>query len=227
MIEEFTGMTINVPEGSNVQMYNPSNGPSPSMMTMADSAFTPATESKGGGSTSGNAVRNRYCKTTKRTRTDFKRGAIITLPYHVPNGNPNVDPADKQLTETIYGPVYSKRRMFIVLWIYERDMLCLPLFTHGGNGLAHQPKGLKKEYLCVVNPGDADKPGFENQAGRRPLVADCHRKLLPNTYVRVTAGQKVACNEDIVINGRLDQDSFRLLSWKWKDLEEKASEEAW
>jgi hypothetical protein len=58
---------------------------------------------------------NEVCRMSNRTRKDFKKGDIIAIPFHEPYLNANVKLPDPSWTYTNHGPVYSKRRMVIVM----------------------------------------------------------------------------------------------------------------
>ncbi|KAK3112381.1 hypothetical protein LTR53_011399 [Teratosphaeriaceae sp. CCFEE 6253] len=122
-------------------------------------------------------------------------GEVTTLPYHTANTNPSVDPTDRNLTSTFHGPVYSKRRMMVVLEIYGQDMFCLPLYAWSGKGVETKPEWLQREYVCMTNSTDTD---FVNHGIYKPIVIENNRYPMdPKTTIVLTGGTRVGCNEDI------------------------------
>jgi hypothetical protein len=138
--------------------------------------------------------------------------------------NPNVLPNEPRLTITVEGPVYSKRRMLIVLWKHKQDMVCLPLFSHEGTGL-NKKQHIIEEYICVMNVGDGN---FQNP-GRYPLVeaAMKHGALTPETTVHLACPTRVGYSENIAKIGQITEESHRLLVESWKDLCEEVRAEPW
>lgn len=168
---------------------------------------------------------NQICRASNYTRRNFKKGDIIAIPFHTPNTNPNVDPVtDDQWTMTVWGPVYSKRRMVIVLWVYERDMFCLPLYTFGKTGLSNKGQNIKHEYVSVKNAGmphvnQGIYPRVEVRAYKKPMDED--------STVHISGGLRVGCNEDITWAGRMTKESYMDLVALWQDLSENAQGEPW
>lgn len=147
---------------------------------------------------------------------NFAKGDIISVPFHTANMNPNVDTAkDLKIVDTIYGPVYSKRRMMIVLYKHIEDLFCLPLFTWSCRGMSSRPSNLRLEYVGVANANDRK---YKNEGKYAPVVADCRRKPMhPATSVHLTGGYKVNCKEDINQVGRIDQQSYAHLESLYTD----------
>lgn len=210
-------------------VWNPSIGPTPSkvsMMSMAAWKARTTAQSQAGSAVS---VRqpfyNNICRMSNYTRRNFKKGDIIALPFHESNTNPNVNPSsDDQWQMTVWGPVYSKRRMVIVLFIYQRDMLCLPLYTFNKTGLRNKGRDILHEYVSVKNVGmphvnQSKYPAVEVQAYKKPMHED--------STVHLTGGMKVGCNEDITWSGRLTRNSYIHLVGLWGQLNETARAEPW
>ena len=170
------------------------------------------------------AIRTAVCVLSGKTKRDYKRGDIISLPYHTPNMVVNTDPNDRRLKLTCEGPVYSKRRMVVILWIHAEDMFCLPLFSHQGTGLRKKPEYRLKEYVCVKNVGDDD---FENEGAYKAVEARCHHDLDRSTTIHITAGLKVDCNENTRHVGRIEKRSYNELVNLWEGLNEQARSDPW
>lgn len=203
------------------KMYNPSNAPSPSAMTVGPRAPVSAPPSQVGHH---GAIKNAVCVSSGYSRWDFTVGEIIGIPYHQSNTNPNVLPTDPCLAFTKQGPVYSKRRMVIVLWIHHYDMFCVPLFTHNGCGLGNKNSDARREYVCVMNEGDTN---FNNDGMHDAIVAKCKYPLKPETSVHLGGGLKVSCKDDISRAGRLTKDSYKRLKDLWTWLKDHDTLEQW
>ena len=226
MANEFSQMTIgNSGPNPNAMVYNPSMGPSPSVMTDNWKQYSNA-PSQSNQSTFRQQVNNTVCRISKRTREHFKLGDVIALPFHAPNSNPNVDPnTDNRWVWTVEGPAYSKRRMMVVMWKHKRDMFCLPLYSFGGRGIKSKEDYLLHEYVAVKNVGDNN---FVNAGKYAPVEVKCHKKdLTAETTVWITGGMKVACNEDIAYVGRATRKGYAHLLELWQGLNESALQEAY
>ena len=206
------------------KVLDPSMGPTPSMVTTNWRAHT-TVGSQASNRSFRKAVNSTVCKLSGFTRRDYRLGDVIALPFHTPNSNPNVDPSDRRLTNTVEGPAYSKRRMVVVLWIYQQDMFCVPLYTFEHKGLKNKPNFLKQEYVSMMNLGDAQ---FENQGMYPPVIIKCRKwSIDPDTTVHITGGVRIACNEDISRVGRLTQESYCYLVGLWRTLSNEAQKERW
>lgn len=160
-----------------------------------------------------------------RSRRDFRLGDVVALPFHTPNTNPHTRPDDPNLTATIQGPVYSKRRMAVVLWMYQRDMFCLPLYTFEHKGLSNKAQYLHKEYVSLRNKGSKNAVA---QGPHKPIEVVCRKKPIDDeTVVHIAGGFRVACNEDITFAGRLTQVSHTELCELWQKLSDDAQAEGW
>lgn len=168
-------------------------------------------------------IRNTVCTIGRYRQADFRLGDILSLPYHESNTNPHTTPGDKHLANTWIGPVYSKRRMVIVLWMHTRDMFCLPLYTFDHTGLRNK-QHLLHEYVSVQNYGDEK---FQNQGMYPPVVADTTYPLDDDTTVHITGGLKVACNDDIKICGRVEREDYYDLVNLWQTLSNNAKKMRW
>lgn len=90
-------------------------------------------------------------------------GDVFSMPYHVPNMDPTLNmaynPGLTLLRRTMQGYVFTKRRMFVVLYKHETTMICLPLGTHHDRGMAAIPPERQHEHVCLqdLRP-EKDKP---------------------------------------------------------------------
>jgi hypothetical protein len=95
----------------------------------------------------------------------FKKFRVIGLVYHTPDymGNAAVHPSDRNRTLTHLGTwVFSKYRKAIALMKHEQHCICIPIFTHSGNGLARQRD--RAQYIGVRNADDATASTDEEMA---------------------------------------------------------------
>ena len=130
-------------------VWNPSMGPSPSIMPSGQKIPTNPATNMSNMSQAQPITANQICKTFPRDAKYFKLGEIISIPFHEPNSNPNLQPQDHRLRLTWKGSVFTKRRMMVVLWIYKRDMFCLPLYSFNGAGLNSKSRFIQPEYVCL------------------------------------------------------------------------------
>ncbi|RMZ25856.1 hypothetical protein D0859_10100 [Hortaea werneckii] len=190
--------------GPGLAPYNPSQGPTASHIT---TPWRPARSTRTNASFSSArlAVNNAVCKLSGYTRKDFQK--------------------DNRWRSTVEGPVYSKRRMMVVLFIYGRDMLCLPLYTWNKSGISRRPGWLKNEYVGVQ---DANNLNYINHGDYPPVIIEGNRRPMhEHSTVVLSAGCKVSCNEDILSVGRLTQKSHTHLVALWQELNRAAVAEAW
>jgi hypothetical protein len=211
------------PASGAAKVYDPSQGPTGSTATTAPKAPVPPATQLTNNTHPGPAI-TQICRRSRYTKYDFELGDIIALPYHTPNNNPNLLPTDRRLAMTCEGPVYSKRRMAIVLWVYQHDLFCIPLYTHSHNGLRNKGPNHIMEFVCIKNLGARD---FFNQGHHPPLVADCKYPLDKDTSAHVAGAFRVACNDDITWAGRLTEDSYFDLRDTWKWVSERAKQQPW
>ena len=148
---------------------------------------------------------------------------IISLPIHGPNRDPLIDLSDRHLKHTFVGPVYSKRRMAIILFMYDRDMFCLPLYTYGGTGLIKKQDYIH-EFASVMNVGDQN---FVNKGNYDPIPVKCGRPLDANTSVHLAGGLTVNYCEDTKIVGEIAQPVHDSLLHLWLRLATAAQTERW
>lgn len=162
-------------------------------------------------------IRTPTCVKSPFTRRIFQRGQVITLPFHQPNLAPDIDPADECLTLTKFGPVYTKRRMAVVLWRHKNEMMCLPIHSWGGRGIDSKPKFLKDQYMEIVNAGP-EAEEYESKGSRGVLHAHMKHPMEKQGCVCLAAGFRVDYHEDLLVVGILDQQSIVRMVKGWDDL---------
>ncbi|KAK5165920.1 uncharacterized protein LTR77_008844 [Saxophila tyrrhenica] len=164
-------MNVQGPFANKTKTWDPSVAPSPSQMTKSPasgkSQVTTITRA-------GRRIDSGVCAKSGLTKEDYKLGEIIAIPFHQPNMNPHVDPNASDLVKTKYGPVFSKRRMVVVLWIYEEILFCVPLYTWDKRGVSSRADNLQPEYVSVKNVKDRD---FQNQGRYQPVEATSRKEF--------------------------------------------------
>ena len=169
------------------------------------------------------AIATPVCTQSALRKSNFKRGMILSIPHHTPNMNPNVKQNDPRLRLSIEGPVYSKRRMVVVLWRHSQDMTCLPLYPFGNTGLIKK-QNIIGEYVSVMNASDKS---FVNQGKYAPVEVQCQRDLTPNTSLYLMGEVKVGYSEDIGYVSRVTETSFTDLCELWYNVHRNAMNEKW
>lgn len=196
--------------------YDPSMGPTQSTVTSPQPIPTkPRSQFSNTSRNSRMPFSSKYCKLSGFTRRDFRIGDLISAPFHVANTNPNVNPCDERLTLTVEGPVYSKRRMLVVLFIHAQDLYCLPLFSFGNRALSAKPVWLRDEYVCIANEGDEN---FVNEGSHKIVWVEARRAVKASTTLQLTGGIRIGCNEDIALVGRLARESYYYLRELWAEI---------
>lgn len=161
--------------------------------------------------------KNDVCELSNWAPAHYKLGDIIAVPFHEPNTNPNLKVGNANLTKTIDGHAFTKRRMVVVLWMYAEDMFCLPLYSFEGNGFMAKPTWYHAEYVSLGNEGDQN---FKGQGLYDPIFAT-HKPTRdpfhPQSAVHLGGGFKVACRANNSYCGRLTEASYYALVQLWQD----------
>ncbi|EME89121.1 uncharacterized protein MYCFIDRAFT_76484 [Pseudocercospora fijiensis CIRAD86] len=176
-------------------------------------------------------LRNSVCIKATYDRARFNKGDVIPLPFHAPVMNENLAPTDDNLRQSKWGPVLSKRRMFIVLWKFKTHLFCVPLYSFGLRGFqakANRP-GFE-DYITVMNEADDLKPEpFDNQGCQYEPLVFRHIPggfaLEPSTCCHITAGVQINWQEHIYDVGRIDKQSYLRLLRLYKAAAKNAEEE--
>ncbi|PIB01497.1 hypothetical protein CB0940_00182 [Cercospora beticola] len=158
--------------------------------------------------------RNEICVKSSYKKASFKVGDVISVPFHKANLIPQAQPAD-EVNITSVGPVYSKRRMFVVLWLADEEMFCLPLYSWNQVGMIRK-QGYVKDYVSLGNwkYRDSFKP-----SGVHPAIWFVHRnevsELTDTTTCHIAGGKHVEYQEDISYVGRITKSSYEALLDLW------------
>lgn len=106
-------------------------------------------------------------------------------------------------------PIYTEVRFMIVVALFYDHYLAIPLYTHGGNGLAH--KNNKWEYASIE---DYREPRSLQEAGfllhTEYLKPDC-KHLLPKSVAHIAYPVSRKYNLPVAPQGRLREDSKNVL----------------
>jgi len=87
---------------------------------------------------------------TRHIRADFELGTIICAVYHQPHYDLSpVGVGTRELTDTSFGPIYSKERKFAVIGLYPDHCVCLPIFSYSGRGLGSKPIEIQLNHFGV------------------------------------------------------------------------------
>ncbi|KAF2214952.1 hypothetical protein CERZMDRAFT_95328 [Cercospora zeae-maydis SCOH1-5] len=220
------GLAIGRPAAGPNATYDPSMGPAPYR--------PPGSVYRGSAAPTENSIGayNRHIQTdtcirTKLTVANFKIGEVIALPFHVPNLNPHHKITHERLRVTCEGPVFSKRRMFVILWINQVDMFCLPLYSFENQGISKKRDELKKDYIEVKN---VKAESFRQLGLYEPVkmqTYDPNRPMTDSTTIQLTGGIRVDPQEHISLVGRFTQASHRDLLKLYNDLSREAQKKPW
>ncbi|GIZ40848.1 hypothetical protein CKM354_000417100 [Cercospora kikuchii] len=159
--------------------------------------------------------KNEICTTSPYHRGTFQVGDVIGAPYHKANMSKQAQPGHEVVISAV-GPVFSKRRMFIVLWMTEEEMFCLPLYSWQNTGIQKKRKYIQ-DYVCVGNFNKKDK--FRHSGVHEP-VWFVHKypdgELTDATTCHIAGGKYIEYKEDITKVGRITGSSFAALNELWQ-----------
>ncbi|KAM3418525.1 hypothetical protein BST61_g4503 [Cercospora zeina] len=211
------------------QVFAPTLGPPPSyrdtILVPPGTAWAPSTAANHSVTpqnqhTRRGWFRNQICVTSGYNKSSFKVGDVIAVPYHKANLIPTARPAD-EVNITSVGPVYSKRRMFIVLWLTEEEMFCLPLYSWNQVGI-EKKRHVINDYVCVGNW--KYRHTFVSSGTHKPIWF-VHRfpdgELTSTTTCHIAGGKHVEFREDISYVGRITGQSYGALMELWEERNEE------
>ncbi|GIZ40854.1 hypothetical protein CKM354_000417600 [Cercospora kikuchii] len=169
-----------------------------------------------------NAVLPSY-KSSGRTWQDFRLGDVLWAEHSVHSTIPTVTNADLFLCHTADGPKIFKVRLHVCIKKMELHMVCLPMYSHGDNGISRVPKERWYEYSCVGQIGEAGSDrhplgftslGFESD--------DPTFKLRDTSTVRLVEPRSILYDQPITKVGRIVDGSMEILSSQSRKAEEEA-----
>lgn len=223
-----------IPSGS----WDPSQAPAPPIPASNYTSFpqgglrTQATRYpiEYGNSNKNKWYQNQVCIKSPFRRADFRKGQVIAVPFHTSNMNENADPNDNALTDSAFGPVLSKRRMFIIMHIHLEGMFCLPLYSFGKRGIVAKRGDREVEYMPVMDNYLKGKYVNQSKVYMRPLVHkhdNPNNNLSEDTVCHLTGGVRVGWQEQILTVGRLTEISFVELCKNYAKLCQTAEQMPW
>ncbi|CZT18623.1 uncharacterized protein RCC_04467 [Ramularia collo-cygni] len=160
------------------------------------------------------------------TWATYNPGDVISSPWHLPNLDGSLKRDDRLLTETgvpsgyLIGNlttkcwIYSKPRMFVVLYKHSRSMTCLPIYSNRNQGFSKIDLNRWGEYVCIR---DLHNPNI-NSRGHYPAVDFVHLSgnprdaLLPTSTIHLTASTSISWEEERIRQiGRVTRMGFQRL----------------
>ncbi|MCJ1379520.1 hypothetical protein MMC17_002621 [Xylographa soralifera] len=116
--------------------------------------------------------------TTQKNRTadkaEYKPGMIFYAMLHQEHWAGENAPTEEAVTRSNNGVIHSKKRPFVVLFLYDAHYVSLPLLTHSGRGIGDR---MSDEYVSIYDPRSHD-PML--QQSKHPVL--WAKNMLPNTY---------------------------------------------
>ncbi|MCJ1394093.1 hypothetical protein MMC18_006971 [Xylographa bjoerkii] len=112
-------------------------------------------------------------------RAEYKPGMIFYAMLHQEHWAGEDAPVDEAVTRSNNGIIHSKKRPFVVLFLYDAHYVSLPLLTHSGKGIGHR---VSDEYVSIYDPRSRDPMLQQTQ---HPVL--WAKNMLPNTYPLKTA----------------------------------------
>jgi hypothetical protein len=86
----------------------------------------------------------------RKLPNEYKAGLVICAATH--EADFNLEPAEEHnryRSNTVFGPVYSKERKYVLIHCYHNHAIALPIYTHGKKGLDSKPGFLKDQYVSI------------------------------------------------------------------------------
>lgn len=107
---------------------------------------------------------------TRLSKETFKPGTIFRALVHEESldraSGSSINPTDRSVTESRFGPISSKWRKMVVIGAYQDHYVSVPMYTHNGRGLSRKAK--PEEYVSVRDHRQAGP--FTALSKHRPLV---------------------------------------------------------
>ncbi|MCJ1320096.1 hypothetical protein MMC15_005433 [Xylographa vitiligo] len=107
-------------------------------------------------------------------RAEYKPGMIFYAMLHQEHWAGEDAPVEESVTRSNNGIIHSKKRPFVVLFLYDAHYVSLPLFTHSGNGIGTRASD---EFVSIHDPRSREP---KLQQSKHPTL--CAGNMLPNTY---------------------------------------------
>ncbi|KAM3065565.1 hypothetical protein ACMFMG_011552 [Clarireedia jacksonii] len=86
----------------------------------------------------------------RKLPNQYKAGLVICAATHEPDYNLEAaEEHHRYRSNTVFGPVYSKERKYVLIQCYHDHAIALPIYTHGKKGLDSKPNFLKEQYISI------------------------------------------------------------------------------
>ncbi|KAF2250459.1 hypothetical protein BU26DRAFT_564308 [Trematosphaeria pertusa] len=154
-----------------------------------------------------------------RNRTGLKRGSLIQVVFAEPSFDPNTQ-GKVGMVPTKNGKFVIKTRNMIVLHVYPTHLECIPIYTHGGEGLARKVPDGELDFhfsLQLRNKGfhSHDSPNSE------PLWIEwADLSVSRYSYAEPLKVHSVYYLVDIKIIGKLERASLKAIK-EWRKVQQK------
>ncbi|KAI8626435.1 hypothetical protein F5Y19DRAFT_488259 [Xylariaceae sp. FL1651] len=139
-------------------------------------------------------------------------GVIFSAPFHSSSNDERwVSVTDPHNTATPFGIVHSKYRKMIVIKIFGEHCVCLPIYSHHGQGL--EGKQFHIEYVSIRDVSDSDPEPAEGPHHRLLAVANaefCGRIVAGKSNVKLTEFCSHRFNTPATMEGKLDNKSVSM-----------------
>jgi hypothetical protein len=113
-------------------------------------------------------------------KSDYTVGLVFSAPFHEQDlGHVQITGSSNVTKTSVFGPVYSKYRKFVVVKKFATHVLALPLFTHDGKGLAN--KIHSDEFIAVRDVQDRKPDAKESSS-------ECLWALRDPNYEKLKSG---------------------------------------
>lgn len=148
-------------------------------------------------------VRNTYEKGNIDTTWDeWEVGDIIRMPQVVPQLYDGITrPSDKAVESDKFGRILLKERACIVLGVFPRSLLVLPILTSNGEGIGAKHKILKLTGAVLIEENTRWKPGPTKN--RLVVVRRRGYDVPEQAYVQLTGFFTISYSLPLVKLGRL------------------------
>jgi len=138
----------------------------------------------------------------------FLPGQVFWAPFIVPNLNPSALETDEDIVQTINtGPWNAKFRPMIALAKFIDHMVCLPMFTHQGNGWENK-KRMEKENAFYVRSFTDKSSYWDLIDPAKILITDHEVKKGAVTYADKPHVVEYTYQLKLIGGGRLQTASF-------------------
>lgn len=102
-------------------------------------------------------------------RSSFKVGLIFRTVVHEALMDKHIEKGAKGRTESDYGPISTKFRKMIVISLHEDHCICLPIYTHNGEGCENKTK--RDEFVSIRDTrSNVSAEDFQAETKHDPMI---------------------------------------------------------